>query len=140
MKWLTSLILCTVLVSSSAWGQSLKLKYEGRDGLWFPQDMAAQILADVKTNKLLKLKVGELKLQLDTRLERIEAVKEAEAQSRVAEERERELKELAFTERDEALEELTKWYRHPAFLVSLGVAVTILVQMGSLKLYQVVSD
>jgi hypothetical protein len=102
--------------------------------------MAAQILADVKTNKLLKLKVGELKLQLDTRLERIEAVKEAEAQSRVAEERERELKELAFTERDEALEELTKWYRHPAFLVSLGVAVTILVQMGSLKLYQVVSD
>jgi hypothetical protein len=102
--------------------------------------MASQILADVKTNKLLRLKVDELELKLDTRLERIEAMKEAVKHSMVAEERERELKELALTERDEARAELTKWYRHPVFLISLGVAATVLVQIGSMKLYQTVSD
>lgn len=141
MKWLMNLILCTVLlVSNSAWSQSLKLEHEGQNGIWFPEDMAAEILVDVKTTKLLKLKVGELELKLDTRLERIKAMKEAVIQSKVVEDRERQLKELAFTERDEAREKLTAWYRHPAFLISLGVAVTVLIQLGSVKLYQVVSD
>lgn len=102
--------------------------------------MAAEILADVKTNKLLRLKVGELELKLDTRLERIDALKEAVKHSKIAEDRERQLKELAFTERDEAVSKLSVWYRHPIFLISVGIVATVLVQIGSIKLYQTVSD
>lgn len=140
-KWWASLILCILILSgSSVWGQSLKLKYEGQDGFWFPRDMALEILADVKTNKLLKLEVEELKLQLDTRLERIEQWKEALHQSEVVEERFRAAMELAFTERDEAEAKLEVWYRHPAFLITVGAVGTILLEIAAVKVLQAAGD
>jgi hypothetical protein len=116
------------------------LKYEGEDGVWFPREMASRILADVKTNELLRLEVGELKLQLDTRMERIDSLKEALYQANLAEERAVDALDSAFTERDEAKAELRKWYRHPALWISVGIVGTVLLELVAVKTFQAVSD
>ncbi len=135
-----SLILFTVLVSVNSHAQSLKLKYEGQDGNWFPREMAQQILADVKIVPLLKLEVGELKLKLELKDERILALKDAVTHAETAEKRAVDSFEAAIHERDIAIAEVKKWYRHPALWISVGIVTTVLIQIVAVKSFQAISD
>lgn len=139
-KFLMGLILATALVSSFALAQSVPLVHGGKEGVWLPLEMSAQILADVKASDLLRLEVGELKLQLSTRLERVEVLKEAVRQSEIAETRERQLRTFAIAERDKARKDLKRWYRHPLFLILVGVVGTVVLEVAAVKIITASKD
>lgn len=129
-QFLTSSTIFLVLAfAGSCWSQSLPLTHNGQEGIWFPAPMAKLILSDVKELEVTRDLVTDLRAKLDFKEERIVALKEALAASESSEKRMTATVAQAIADRDAATKKLNKWYRHPALWASVGVVLTVVLEV-----------
>jgi hypothetical protein len=131
------LIVCTVIFqANSSYSQAISLEYNGVQGTWMPDDMAKQVLADVTELKIQRDMNVEQDNLLNIKSERILALKEALVASESSEKRTMEAMGAAIQAKEEAENKLHVWYRHPAFWAVIGCALTVGLEVGSIKLAQ----
>lgn len=135
-----SLSMSLILVSESGNCQAVALEHDGKAGVWLPEDMARGVLADSKELDATKKLVEDLKAQKVLKDERILVVKEALAASEEAEKRAIMNLDTALQAKQAAEEKLNKWYRKPVFLITVGIVLTIGLEVGAVKVIQASSD
>jgi hypothetical protein len=136
-KLLMVLIICTVILqANSSYSQAISLEHNGVQGTWMPDDMAKKVLADVSELKIQRELVLKLQSNLDIRMERITALKEALVASESSEKRTMEAMGAAIQAKEDAEKKLHAWYRHPAFWAVIGCVLTVGLEVGSVKLVQ----
>lgn len=135
-RWVV-LTVCLISVSAQAEvSEAVVLEYQGASGIWVPDWMHNDILADVEELQIVRLRFEDADKLLSLRLERIELLKIAIESSETAENRAVEALDLAIEERQIAEDKLDAWYRHPALWVSIGIVAAVLLEVGAVKLFQ----
>lgn len=131
---LSLLLLVSINSSAEEVEEAKDLVLDGKEGVWLPKSMADRVLSEVETVPLLEKKISDLEALLSIRSERIENLKVGISWAEKAEEGA--YKALFESDRraENAEKKLNSWYRHPAFLISLGCVLTIGVEIGSISI------
>jgi len=121
------------------------MNYKGQYGLWFPADTARLMLADVKELKIDRDKLKEQQIQIDKLNSKLEIRAERFlilTENKKLSDKKAEMANEAFGNCTKILDRLeekqTKWYRHPAFFVGLGVVLTIALQIATAEILQTI--
>lgn len=140
------LIALTVfMVSSPGYAQSVRLEYKGQSGVWFPDDIANKILADVETIPLLKKKIelsaGALS-DNEATVERLRLMSEVERNYSDGLYKSVESALQAYdqaVEENERLRQLkTPLWKHPAIWFTVGVVVSVGLTVGAVQIVKAV--
>lgn len=143
MRWLIALIV--FMVSSQGYAQSVSLEYKGQDGIWFPDEMANKILADVETIPLLKEKIelsaGALS-DSEAIVERLRLMSEVERNYSDGLYRSAESALQAYDQAIEENERLRQLkspvWKHPAVWFTVGVVVSVGLTVGAVQVVRAV--
>jgi hypothetical protein len=143
MRWLIALIVFTV--SSQGYAQGVHLEYKGQSGVWFPDEMAKKILADVETLPLLKKKIelssGALS-DSEATVERLRLMSEVERNYSDSLYKSVESALQAYSqavEENERLRQLkTPLWKHPAIWFTVGAVVSIGLTVGAVQIVKAV--
>lgn len=141
-KLLIALIACTVSLSASA--QSVRLEFNGKSGVWFPDEMSNRILSDVETVPLLKKKIQLLEESLKlsenslNKAVSLETVEHGHMEMLYLS-LEGSLKALegAWEENDKLKRSKSPWWKHPAVWFTVGVVVTSGIMVGATQVIKV---
>jgi len=111
--------------------ESKPLVVNGVDGVWVPKWMANDIFSDIKLVPKLEKKIEDMDSLLLLRSERIENLKIGISWAEKAEMSAYSALAASDTRAQKAESKLKVWYRHPLFLISIGVVLTVGLEVGS---------
>jgi len=121
------------------------MNYKGQYGLWFPANTARLMLKDIKELDIVREKASELQLHIDKLNTKIEIKEERFlilTENKKLSDKKAEMANEAFGNCTKSLDRLeekqTKWYRHPAFFVGLGVVLTVALQIATAEILQTI--
>lgn len=131
-------LIFTILImmfSGSVFSQekAVSLDLDGAPGVWTPLKISQQIKSDLEELKIRKAQIHTLKLTLNIRSERLKVYQDkVELEERIAQQA-----ILQAKKSDNQVKQIKKkyntWYRHPLFLVGVGVLSTIAIQVVAIK-------
>lgn len=127
-----------ILAPNNCFCQAVRVEHEGKVGIWMPDEMAQKVLADVAELEATKKLVEDLKSSISLRDERITLKDDAIEASEKAEKKAIESLAVAIQAKEEAEKKLKVWYRHPAFWATMGIVITVGLEVGCVKLLQAV--
>ena len=142
-KFLIGLIV-SILLSSECFAQSVPVRVDGVDGVWFPKDMASRVLAEVEELALVRAKLSLVEAKLEIHLDSLNSLKNfKELQDRHIEDLSVTLEQVIHQK--EEVEKSFKEYkakkesflRHPALWFSIGSVVTVGLVVGAVKILDV---
>lgn len=143
LVFLISVILASFCAPGMVAAETVKLKYKGIDGQWFPDSMVEGIQVDLLELDGCRLKIPKLELEINLRLEQIEdletgidavdkALNIAEGNIGVAETTMDEMVErfIAAEERaDRAEDKESSIWRHPLLWTGVGAVFVVAAQL-----------
>lgn len=112
--------------------ESKPFTLNGREGIWIPKDMANAIFSDINLVPKLERKVNDMDSLLTLRMERIENLKLNLSLAEKAEESAFKSLSEANLRAEKAESKLKVWYRNPLFLISVGIILTVGLEVGSI--------
>lgn len=119
---------------------AVKMDHLGNPGVWIPEAKAKALFADAEETISLRLQIAEMDALLATREARILNLKGMIADSQAITEKAKLIMGDALTMQRDAEIRVNKWYRHPVLWLTVGVVVTVLIQVGGAKVMDAVLD
>jgi len=140
VSWLLLIPSSVLAEGTDALTKAISLEYEGEEGMWFPSDMVSDMLFDIELARVLQTKVDVLEERVRAKEDRIILWKDINKKSE-----EKQLETMKILDKSiEKYEKMdlakNKWWKHPALWVSVGVVLTVLVQVGSTQLFKAIDD
>ena len=133
--WLSmSLVANTAMAEDEEESEAI-MERNGVPGFWFERTFALEMLESLREFEILQYEIRVMEHQLSLRTDQLERLRESLSLERETSDRLTTELETAQQRAIEAEQRRDKWYRKPAFLISMGVIITLVLEIGAVFLF-----